>query len=203
MTAPASQRLRDAAAALGTDRLSMGCLARLCEIGSSSWLLALLGALCVLPVPGVGTVLGTGIAAMAVAMWRGSLDAPLNDRIAGFELSRAWAQRVLRTLAAFHSIEGRLVRPRWSWLVRVFSQRRTAILVGVLAVLIALPIPFGNLFPALALVCLGVGLPSRDGAVLLLGIAMAVLGLIWPGALALGGWHLGSEWLTAMSRSAK
>ena len=158
-------------------------------------LLALLGALCILPVPGVGTLLGTGVVAMAIAMWHGRLDEPLSQRIRGFELSRAWAERVLRALALFQSVGEKIARPLWAWIVSALAQRRMATLVGMLGVLITLPIPFGNLFPALALVCVGIGVPAKDGALLLVGAAMSVVGLIWPAALLVAGWQAGSEWL--------
>ena len=195
MTDSAAQRFRKAAASIQSERVDLGWLCGSCGTSSCGPLLALLGALCILPVPGVGTLLGTGVVAMAVAMWHGRMDEPLSQRIRGFELSRAWAQRVLRALGLFQSVGEKVARPRWAWIVGALAQRRMATLVGMLGVLITLPIPFGNFFPALALVCVGMGMPAKDGALLLVGAAMSVVGLIWPGALLVAGWQVGSEWL--------
>lgn len=195
MTIRSSEHLRDAAPSIETDYISLARLIQLCGIGSGGLLLALLGALCVLPIPGVGTVLGTGIAGLALTLWKSGVNAPLSERIVRFEMSPAWARRVFHTLSTLRSIESRFVRARWPRLVCLIGRRRTAILVGVLGVLIALPIPFGNLFPALALICLGIGLRSRDGVALIVGLAMSFLGLALPMALTLAAWHLGSGWL--------
>jgi len=48
-----------------------------------------------------------------------------------------------------------------------------------------LAIPLGNLLPGLALVFAGLGLLRRDGLGLLLGAGCALVGIIWPLALAL------------------
>jgi hypothetical protein len=62
-------------------------------------LLALLAMPCVLPVPGVGTALGWGILALAVALWRGHQEVSLPGKVARMTLPRVLAQRVLRVLA--------------------------------------------------------------------------------------------------------
>jgi hypothetical protein len=72
---PIVQRLREAAAALRDERVTMRALAQAHGPEANGTLLLLLAMPCLLPVPGVGTVLGLGIAALAVAMWRGR-DAP-------------------------------------------------------------------------------------------------------------------------------
>ena len=46
-------------------------------------MLLLLAMPCLLPVPGVGTVLGLGMAGLAVAMWQGRCPACLPKRVAG------------------------------------------------------------------------------------------------------------------------
>ena len=63
-----------------------------------------------LPVPGIGTVLGLGMAALAAAMWRGQSSACLPRRVAELELPRTWAQRVLGMLASAYCAAGRFAR---------------------------------------------------------------------------------------------
>ena len=95
MTPPIAQRLADAAAALPEDRVSMRTMMQAHGPEAHGTLLLLLAAPCLLPVPGVGTVLGLGMAALAIAMWRGQAEPCLPQRVAELELPRHWAQRVL------------------------------------------------------------------------------------------------------------
>jgi hypothetical protein len=68
MTPPIVQRLREAAAAIQDERVSMRAMAQAHGPEAHWTLLLLLAMPCLLPVPGVGTVLGLGIAVLAVAM---------------------------------------------------------------------------------------------------------------------------------------
>ena len=62
-----------------------------------------------------------------------------------------------------------------------------------MAALIILPIPFGNVLPALALMLLGLGLAFRDGVLVLVGAATGGLALLSTSALAFAAWHWGSS----------
>jgi tellurite resistance protein TerC len=86
MTPPIVQRLREAAAAIHDERVSMRAMAQAHGPEAHGTLLLLLAMPCLLPVPGVGTVLGLGMAALAVAMWRGHCTPCLPQRVAELEL---------------------------------------------------------------------------------------------------------------------
>ena len=137
MTAPIVQRLRDAAAALPAERVSMQTMAQAHGPAAHGTMLLLMAAPCLLPVPGVGTVLGLGIAALAAAMWRGHSSACLPRRVAELELSRHWAQRVLGMLASADSMAGRFARARLSHLASAGRCSWTAAAVGLMAVIVA------------------------------------------------------------------
>ena len=75
-------------------------------------MLLLMAAPCLLPVPAVGTVFGVGLAALAIAMWRGQAEEHLPGRVARLELPRHRAQRVLVVLAATYAAPGHLAKAR-------------------------------------------------------------------------------------------
>jgi hypothetical protein len=85
-----------------------------------------------------------------------------------------------------------LLRPR----LRVLSSRRAVRLWGAVvlvhAVLIALPIPFGNLLPGVAVLVLACGLLARDGLALLASLAVSLAALGGCAALAIGAWSAAS-----------
>jgi len=195
MTAPIVQRLRETAAALSEERVSMQTLAQAHGTAAHGTLLLLMAGPCLLPVPGVGTVLGFGMAALAAAMWQGHPSACLPRRVAELELSRHWAQRVLGMLASAYAMAGRFARARLSHLASAGRRSWTAAAIGLMAFIVVLPIPFGNLLPALAMMLIGLGLIFRDGIAVVLGLVTAGLALFVTAGLMLMAWISGSEWI--------
>jgi len=195
MTVPIAQRLRETAAVLPGERVSMQTLAQAHGPAAHGTLLLLMAGPCLLPVPGVGTVLGFGMAALAAAMWQGHASACLPRRVAELELSRHWAQRVLGMLASAYAMAGRFARARLSHLASAGRRSWTAAAIGLMAFIVMLPIPFGNLLPALAMMLIGLGLVFRDGVAVVLGLIMAVLALFVTAGLVLMAWVYGSEWI--------
>jgi hypothetical protein len=196
MTAPIVQRLREAAAALPGERVSMQTLAQAHGPEAHGTLLLLMAAPCLLPVPGLGTVLGLGMAALAAAMWRGHSSACLPRRVAELQLSRHWAQRVLGLLESAYAMAGRCARARLSYLASAGRRSWTAATVGLMAAIVVLPIPFGNVLPALAMMLIGLGLVFRDGVAVVLGLATAGLALFVTAGLLLMAWAWGNDWIT-------
>ncbi|WP_201494550.1 exopolysaccharide biosynthesis protein [Rubrivivax sp. A210] len=174
MTSPLAQRLRDAAAALQGERVSVAALLRAHGPQAHGSLLLLMAVPCLLPIPGTGTVLGLGLLAMALALWRGRPEAALPQRVAELEMSRAWAHRVLTTLATLYALAARVTQARLAWVVAAPAHRWIAATVGAMGAVLVLPIPFGNVLPALALVLIGLGLVFNDGVPVVLGMATAL-----------------------------
>lgn len=193
---PIVQRLREAAASLPDDRVSMRDLAQAHGPEANGTLLLLMAMPCLLPVPGVGTVLGFGIAALAVAMWQ-DRDAPcLPRRVADFELPAHWARRVLDGLATTYAMAGQYAKVRMSHVAGPDWRSVIAAVVGLMACIVLMPIPFGNVLPALALVLIGLGLVFRDGVAVILGLVGAGLALFATAGLVLMVWTWGGEWVT-------
>lgn len=195
MTPPIVQRLRDAAAAIHEERVSMRAMVQAHGPESHGTLLLLLAMPCLLPVPGVGTLLGLGMAALAAAMWRGHRVPCLPRRVAELELPRHWAQRVLFGLAGAYALAGRHARARLSHMACAGRRSATALAVGLMATIVVLPIPFGNLLPALALVFIGLGLVFRDGVAVVVGLLMSGVAMVATTGLLLMAWVWGSEWI--------
>jgi hypothetical protein len=66
------------------------------------------------------------------------------------------------------------------------------VLLALMALLIWLPIPFGNVLPAFALVMLGLGLAFRDGLAVLAGFLVGGVALAGTTAAGLAAWQLGA-----------
>jgi hypothetical protein len=163
-------RLRITAGRLPPGPVSLSALA---EAHGGAWqasLLVLLAAPCLLPIPGVGSVLSLALALLGLMLW---LQAPHADlpprlaRLARLSLPREGATRSLALLARFYEFSHRLTRPRLMLLAGPSARWWLGPMTVVMAVLIFLPIPFGNLLPAISLMLAGVALAARDGLLML------------------------------------
>jgi hypothetical protein len=175
--------------------VSMQALARAHGPDSHATLLLLMAVPCVLPVPGVGTVLGLGMLALAADMWRGRGDACLPPRVAALELPRRWAERVLLCLASAYAMAGRCTRVRLGRFVEAGRQPWLSGVIATMAFIVVLPIPFGNMLPSLAMALIGLGLVVRDGLAVLLGLGTAGIALLGTVGLGAIGAVWGVQWL--------
>lgn len=94
----------------------------------------------------------------------------------------------------------RLSRPRILWLTGDAADVVTGLACVFLAVMMALPVPFGDLLPGVTLILFGLGIMQRDGVVVILAslgtaICAAYLVLVWRAVMlaleAAGGWLSG------------
>lgn len=129
------------------------------------------------PIPGpFGMVFGSALALVAVqiAMGRQTLWLPafLNRR----RLSPAVVDLVVRYSVPIIARVEAIIRPGR---LAIFTGRTTQWLLAfpifVLAIAIALPIPFGNFLPVLALTVISIALMARDGLVTLVGLILCLL----------------------------
>ena len=144
----------------------------------------------IIPAPGIplGAVFGTVLVIIAGRMAASG---------AGLGLPRWLAQVRLRapliTLlsrrgpALLRRIEHRL-RPRAGLLVTGRSKPPLALVMALMGVLIALPIPFGNTLPGLSVILMGLGLAIGDGLAVLGALILAVLATGTSTALVWAAW---------------
>lgn len=190
-----ADRLRAAAASLEGERVCVDGLLQAHGPAAHGSLLLLMAVPCLLPIPGTGTVLGIGVLALALALWRGHEEAALPRRVGSLEMPRHWAQRVLSMLARVYGTAGRWSRERLRPCVEPAAHRALALLVGLMAFLIILPIPMGNVLPAVALILIGLGLVFRDGLAVAAGAVVAAATAVGMGALFVGAAGLTGEWI--------
>ena len=135
--------------------------------------------------PGASAVLGAPLVVLSAQLMLGR-DAWLPGPIARRSLRRAdFAGLVARATPWLERAE-RMLRPRLPALAGRHAEPVIGLLLLVLSVLLALPIPFGNFLPALAICLFALALLERDGAWVLAGCAGFVAALVKVGALAWG-----------------
>lgn len=138
----------------------------------------------VLPAPpGISGVLGLPLVYLSFQMMLGQV--PWLPRFIGQRsIPRDRFARLVDTAAPWLARAERLLRPRWSWLVNHRAERVIGAFCLVLAAVLALPIPFGNMLPAFAITLIALGVLERDGLWVLIGTSSGLGSLFVAGGVA-------------------
>lgn len=106
----------------------------------------------------------------------------LARRSIGAQTLKSFAPKLASVLARVEP----LLKPRLSLISSSMAERVIGVLALALSILSALPIPFGHMVPALALMVIGLGLIEHDGAAILLGAALGLIGVLVFGLVLFG-----------------
>ncbi|MCU0940969.1 MAG: exopolysaccharide biosynthesis protein [Hydrogenophaga sp.] len=162
------RQVRQAPGGTADLRLSLADLLRLHGDASLPVLVMLLSMFTLIPVGGAGWFLSFFIVALGWAWARGRESVELPGSIGGLTLNEKWSRRSLHALAWLYARANRWLRPRW----QAWRHERTrgwwGAWIAVMAAIIFLPLPFGNVLPSLSLVLLGLGWLFRDGVALVM-----------------------------------
>lgn len=131
------------------------------------------------PLPGMSTALGLPIALLAAQLMLGARRPQLPQALARRSIPGAALALTLAKAAPVFRRIGGVVRPRLSALTGQWGRRAAGALAVLLALALALPIPFGNLPPAWALILLALAMLQRDGVVMLAALGLGVAALAW------------------------
>lgn len=127
-------------------------------------------------IPGTSAVLGVPLLYLTLQLALGR-DPWLPGFIANRSVARESLALVLERGLPWIERGERYLHPRLTGLTGKRVERAIGILSVVLALAIMLPIPFGNMMPALAIIFFALGLMERDGAWVIGGFTMAVVAL--------------------------
>ncbi|HAA30086.1 MAG TPA: exopolysaccharide synthesis protein exod [Cyanobacteria bacterium UBA8553] len=116
-----------------------------------------------LPVAGASTIIGIPLMLISAQLVIGFRQPWLPRWIVDRPLKRQlFEQLIYKALRYLKKLE-RILKPRWRLLTKPTSERLIGLLLLILAIVIALPIPFGNILPAIAIVLISLGMIERDG----------------------------------------
>lgn len=132
----------------------------------------------VLPTPpGTSGILGLPLLYLSFQMMLGRV--PWLPRfIADRSMSRYSFAQLVERISPVLSRAERLLRPRWSVFVGYGAERVLGAVCLVLAAVLVLPIPLGNMLPAFAICIIALGVLESDGVWVLTGIVTGIASLI-------------------------
>ena len=172
------------------DRLTMADLVAGLEDRAFGLLMLLLALPNCPPMPGIpflSTVTGTPLAFFAGQLALGHPTPWLPQRLLRQSFRRTELLVALERVAPYVKRVERLLKPRLLQLATGRGERATASVAFLLAVILALPIPGGNLLPAWAIVFFALGVVERDGVCVVIGGIITVIALIVVAAVLLLG----------------
>ena len=146
---------------------------------------ALPNSLPILGIPGVSTITGLPILLVAMQMALGHKSVYLPRWISDSSIATSDFQRLISKVSPWIASIERLLKPRIARLTQSTAEPWLGAFCALMAILLVLPIPFGNLLPGLSILCVALGLIERDGVCVLLGFGLGISswvilsGVIW------------------------
>ena len=126
--------------------------------------------------PGTSAILGLPLVILTYQVMMGRQSLWLPQTVRKRQISRNMLQTfVSKVLPVMGRLE-RILRPRFGFIVSSdLAERVIGLVAFPLALILFLPIPFGNIPPAAAIACLALGLAERDGLAVLLGYVLSAV----------------------------
>ena len=170
--------LRDLAHDTNRERISVGDLLEALGDRALAALLFVFAVPNVLPVPpGTSVVLGAPLVFLAAQLAFGRRPW-LPAVIARRTMTRADFATLIRRIGPWLERAERLLRPRVVWLALPPMEYLVGLVCLLLAAVLVLPVPLGNMLPALSISLLALGILERDGLWILAGLATAAVSAV-------------------------
>lgn len=187
---PSSQRLSDMladiAAAQTEDRITIAALLEALQGRAYGALMLVFAFPNILPTPpGTAGVLGLPLLILTAQMMMGRKPW-LPAFIANRSLSRQAFDTIILHATPWLKRAEKLLRARLAPLTSATAQRVIGGICLFVTMVLVLPIPFGNMAPAIAICIIGMGVLERDGIWVIGGILAATLAVAFVGSVAYG-----------------
>ncbi|MFY7843420.1 MAG: exopolysaccharide biosynthesis protein [Rhabdochlamydiaceae bacterium] len=140
-------------------------------------LMAMPNVLLLATIPGLSTIFGgvMGLVSIQVMLRLPRIWLPRNVRYKSY--ATEGLEKMVKTSAPFLKSIERFLKPRFFILTAPFLEPFLGFISFINSIWITLPIPFGNFFPALAMVVLSLGIIENDGLFIMLGALLSFL--VW------------------------
>lgn len=157
------------------DRISVETLTQKFGGRAIGALLFVFGLACMLPLPpGATTIFGFPLVLLAPQLIIGASAPWLPQGVKQGTISTAHLKEGLpRAIRMLRRVEA-VSRPRLTILFGAVGERLIGLVILALALVLILPIPGGNILPAMAVSALAFALIQRDGLIALIGYALAI-----------------------------
>lgn len=180
--------LREFLASHTESRISLGALRDALEDRGFGVLLFIfaLPNLVPLNIPLLSAVLGVPLVLLGAQLAYGAHKPWFPDWLAKRSFPREGFTSVVHRALPFLDRIERLLRPRLPALTTWTGERLVGAAVLILAIVLTLPIVFGNWLPSFAIAVIGLAIVEKDGLAIVIGLIFGVIGLAIAGAVVFG-----------------
>mgnify|MGYP002777025704 CR=1 FL=1 len=126
-----------------------------------------------LPVAGVSAIVAIPLMLVSAQLSLGFARPYLPKWLAKRRWKRQNLAKVVEKGLHYLAKTEKFVRPRWGFITSRLGQQLLGLFILLLAVIIALPIPLGNILPAIAIVVISLGMSEGDGLLVVVGVVAA------------------------------
>ncbi len=138
-------------------------------------------------IPGMSTIFGVPQMVLAMQMIVGRKQLWLPRALLDRSIPRRDFVRVVdKAMPHLERVE-RFLRPRWEYLAEGAAEPLLGVAFLILAIVVSLPIAFGNQPPAVAMALLALGMIERDGVFVLAGLIGGVIALVVASTVVVAG----------------
>ncbi|MFO1133067.1 MAG: exopolysaccharide biosynthesis protein [Hyphomicrobiales bacterium] len=124
--------------------------------------------------PGTSAILGLPLVILTWQVLMGRQTLWLPQAIRKRRISKEMLERFVSKVTPIMARLERVLKPRLGFVVTSnLAERMIGLVAFPLALILFLPIPFGNIPPAAAIACLALGLAERDGVAVLVGYVLS------------------------------
>jgi hypothetical protein len=183
-----SEILNSVAADQTRERVSIADLFEVLRDRAFGALMLIFAAPNVLPLPpGTSTVLGAPLIFIAAQLALARPSPWLPKFMAARSMSRTDFAATVGKVSPWLAKAEKLLKPRLSFLTRPPFEQVIGVVCLILAIILFLPIPFGNMPPALAICLFSLAILERDGVAAILGtvVSVASVAIVWTVLYAL------------------
>ncbi|WP_139020559.1 exopolysaccharide biosynthesis protein [Bradyrhizobium sp. ORS 285] len=201
---PISRRLLAIARTVRSEEPSVGELFDRLESEGLGLTLLLLTIPALIPLPGpFGMVFGTFVALVALQILFGAERLWLPQTLRQRPVPQRLLRKIIRAGLDWAGYAERGLREdRLVWLTGRTARMVLALPLLLMAVTIILPIPMGNVMPALALIAASIGFMAGDGLAVLLSMLIAAAAVVWTAVLLYTGAAAADYAATLLARLA-
>lgn len=166
------------------ESLSIDELLRACGDRAIGGFLLVLAAPNILPLPpGSASILSIPIMFLTAQLAFGRRVLWLPRRVLDHRFSRSSFQSMAGWLLPQLAKVERLLKPRLSFMLGIMQDRLIGLVCLLLAAFMFLPIPLGNVLPAMAMTAFALGLMERDGLLVIIGCLITAVCVVLFGTL--------------------
>ncbi|MGL5874292.1 MAG: exopolysaccharide biosynthesis protein [Xenococcaceae cyanobacterium] len=140
-----------------------------------------------LPIAGVSAIIGIPLVLVSGQLVLGFRKPWLPKWIGDRSFKRKDFEKIVRKSLPYLNKVEHLIRPRWEFMISPAIERLLGVIIFILAIVITLPIPFGNFLPAIVVVLISLGILEKDGMAIAIGIlgSFVIFGLLIGAVFAL------------------